>query len=487
MNPLHWILRRGHCRCTHQYFAFDALPLVQTTAGQRLVTWLLRYYPRYLRGAIDPDIRYRDFQNQMIHVDDGYWGGAPRVAHQWYDRLQRYLRQRRYSDAAHAAGVLSHYFTDPLQPLNTAYSPAEAVIHRPLQWSVDRDYEAIRRRWQDDQLRVVFQFADGPGWLGAAMLHGAKYAHGRFDTLVRSYRLDAAVDDPPAGLTPHLRVVFAELFGLAITGWARVLERAADDAEAVLRAPLPTASSVWPTITAALRVPGTCWRNRIRARIEDLQIKELVDEYRRTGNLQKHLPAAVDIKRRVIEVYRDERRYRLDRQRRGADTTQPVVSVFPSAESRERGKFALRGRSLDALTLDPRDLAKLRAAHIETLEDLQSAPANQIATRVQAYWITAQTVVLWQRQAALLTQVPGLSGTAAMMLIGAGYADAASIAAADKAQVANEISRYADTISGRRGLRGQPRPTSQQIDVWLQRVAAGRDRGNMVGQWKRAS
>ncbi|CAN0424209.1 unnamed protein product, partial [Hapterophycus canaliculatus] len=118
-KPNRWlltILRAAHCRSTHHHFAIDALPLVGTDAGQRLVSQLLRHHSRYLTGAKDPDSRFRDFQNHVVHVDDGYWGGAPRVAHQWYDRLQKYLRQDRWSDAAHAAGVLSHYFTDPIQP-----------------------------------------------------------------------------------------------------------------------------------------------------------------------------------------------------------------------------------------------------------------------------------------------------------------------------------------------------------------------------------
>ena len=84
------ILRGAACCSTHQLFALDALPLVQTDAGKRLVRLLLRHHHRYLAGATDPDLRFRDFQNHVVHVTDGYWGGAPRVAHQWYDRLQRY-------------------------------------------------------------------------------------------------------------------------------------------------------------------------------------------------------------------------------------------------------------------------------------------------------------------------------------------------------------------------------------------------------------
>ena len=40
------ILRAAHCRSTHHFFAMDAIPLVQTDAGQRLVTILLRYHDR---------------------------------------------------------------------------------------------------------------------------------------------------------------------------------------------------------------------------------------------------------------------------------------------------------------------------------------------------------------------------------------------------------------------------------------------------------
>ena len=150
MNLLCRIVRDLHCGCTHHRFAVDGLSLVQTESGQRLSSWLLRHHHRYLRGAIDPDIRFRDFQNQFIHVDEGYWGGAPRVAHAWYDRLQRYLRQNRFSDAAHAAGVLSHYFTDAFNPLHTVSNDRETLVHRPLEWSVDQSYDQIFQTWQDD-------------------------------------------------------------------------------------------------------------------------------------------------------------------------------------------------------------------------------------------------------------------------------------------------------------------------------------------------
>ncbi len=121
--------------------------------------------------------------------------------------------------------------------------------------------------------------------------------------------------------------MLAELFGLAITGWARVIERAASDVEAVTCRPLPAASRVWPLVSATASIPAAHWSQRIQARMEDRQIRELVDEFRREGKLEQHLPAAVDIKKRVIKVHRGERRYRLNRKRQSEQRKREQVEV----------------------------------------------------------------------------------------------------------------------------------------------------------------
>lgn len=119
MSVLLSVLRAAHCRSTHHYFAIDSTRYVDTVAGRRLVSVLLKHHERFLEGAKAPDDRFRDFQNHCVHVRTGYWG-APRLALTWYERLRDYLVHGRYADAAYSAGVMSHYFTDPLQPLHTA-------------------------------------------------------------------------------------------------------------------------------------------------------------------------------------------------------------------------------------------------------------------------------------------------------------------------------------------------------------------------------
>ncbi len=331
MNPLITVLRASRCRSTHHCFALDALPLVQTDAGARFVRLLLRHHDRYLTGAIDPDVRYRDYQNHVIHVGDGFWGGAPRVAHGWYDRLQRYLRTDRFGDAAHAFGVLSHYFTDVLQPLHTGICDRERFLHRPIEWSVFEAYEAIHQAWRQDEMRIVCQLSDRAEWLGEAMLHGARFAHRKRKLLLDQYAVDRFAEGPARSLNGNCRAALAELFGLAITGTARIIERAADDAEASRHKPLPRVGLAVSTLVAGLEVPiqrTWAWlalRRRRRA------IAQLIDEYRRLGRLEKFLPSEVDVTHRVVQVHHDEQQWLAGRQQRLSESSPIGNQVAPHA------------------------------------------------------------------------------------------------------------------------------------------------------------
>jgi hypothetical protein len=344
MDKLDRILRRSHCCNTHHLIAIDALQYVQTPGGKRLVTWLKRYHHQYLKGAADPDTRICDFQNQIIHVEDGFWGGGPRVARQWYNRLLQFLAAKRYGKAAEAAGILSHYFVDALQPLHTGETRREAVVHAPLERSVYYSYDEIRQHWNSNPLREVFHLPDGNDWLRESMLQGAKYAHRRFSLLVNSYRFDAGIDDPLDGLNEVSRAALAELLGRSVTGWARVIERAAQDSENLLRHPLPVASRTIPLALAVAGSPFRWWRRRSLECLEDRRIKALATEYRRKGYLRKHLPDEVDIKQRVNQVRRDEKIYQKalakraqERQNQRSDAEADIVrGTTPAASMMKR-------------------------------------------------------------------------------------------------------------------------------------------------------
>ncbi|MGB7345015.1 MAG: zinc dependent phospholipase C family protein [Pirellulaceae bacterium] len=391
MSTLQRILRRSHCHGTHHLYAIDALDFVQTESGKRLAGWLLRYHKQYLAGAIDPDTRICDFQNQIIHVEDGYWGGAPRVAYQWYNRLLRHLQNQSFAEAAQAAGILGHYFTDALQPLHTGETDREALVHQPLERSIYYSYDEIRRHWINNPLRVVFQLPDGPNWMRTAMLDGACFANRKFSLLVNSYRFDAGVCDAQAGLNEVSRAAVAEVWGLAVTGWARMIERAAADAENLLLRPLPRAGSSLPLAMAMLRSPSQILRRRRVHRLLDRQVKEAAQEYRQKGYLQKWLPDEVDIKQRVNQVRRDEKIYQAELAKR-AETKRAaaMLALAKQPETEQRNTvLPMSGTRRDA---SPTSLS-LRAVDVRLLAAMGHGTEHQLA-RADAKLVHAQLLRL---------------------------------------------------------------------------------------------
>ena len=183
--------------------------------------------------------------------------GAERrdLAHDWYDRMLQNLREENYADAAHAAGVLSHYFVDPLQPLHTMQCARGRVIHRPLEWSVCQTYDEILRLLIESDMRVVFELSHRRGWLGEAILHGARYASRQYNQIVQEYRPERRSRISTGWIKRSPAHTLAGLFGVSITGWARVLERAAGDAESIRRKSLPDAYVASSCVTAVLADP----------------------------------------------------------------------------------------------------------------------------------------------------------------------------------------------------------------------------------------
>ncbi|MEM9365468.1 MAG: DUF4332 domain-containing protein [Planctomycetota bacterium] len=490
MQTLLSILRATHCRSVHHHFAVDALPLVGTQPGKRLVQHLLQHNHRYLTGAKDPDTRFRDFQNHVVHVDDGYWGGAPRVAHQWYDRLQKYLSQNRFDDAAHAAGVLSHYFTDPLQPLHTAQSAVEAVLHRPIEWSVNRNYHNLFRAWRQDSERVLFRLSDRPGWLGDAILQSARFANRHYETLLNHYDLAVGRSRPAEGFDKRGNEVLSDLIGLAITGWARVLERAARDAEQRLGNPLPKASTSVAAVLATLRVPSRVWLRRIEDRRTRSKVAALVDEFHRTGKVVENLPSEVRVVGMVRSIAEREREYNAQRKQLRELHSQVVAGdpKPPPTEVEESLRIApeitpteappqilafetpddairlhVHDPLVDAPSIGPKTAARFAKLGIHQVGEFLATDPPTVASRLDVSWITSDTVHAWRCQAMLMCLLPRMLARECQLLVGAGYPTLQSIATADNSDLQRDLDTYASTNAGARHLRGAQPPTSERI------------------------
>lgn len=482
-SPILVILRAAHCRSTHHHIAVDALDRIATKQGRRLVTQLLRHHMRYLTGAKDPDVRFRDFQNHVIHVDDGYWGGAPRVASQWYDRLQKYLRQARYADAAHAAGVLSHYFTDPMMPLHTAQSPVEKVLHRPIEWSVTKSYGSLIQRWRDDPTRTVFELSDQPGWLGESMLYAARLAHAHYSELLNQYDLAAGSKQPPSGLNEDLQTRLSDLLGLAVTGWARVLERVAWEADQS-GVTIPRASVTLGTVLAGVRVPDRLWIRRVAGKRQQSKVSAMVEEFRRTGDVVESLPSEQRIIARVRKIRHRERDYRARRELAArlaadekradeSDDTPRAILPFATAARQEddvddaRIRLQVIDPLVHAPSIGPKTADRFSAIGIHTVGDFLSADVLVTANRLATGWITAETLMSWRNQCLLMCQLPDMLARDVKLLVAVGAHTVDIIAATDEEALHSRLVAMSETAAGARLLRGGRVPDRDRVAEFI--------------------
>lgn len=274
------------CPGTHHKLAMDALRHLRCPDADRWRDIFLNYYEPYLEGAKAPDNEFKDFQNHVLHVRENYWGGAIRTAQLWYERLVKALRREYWSDAVYTAGVLSHYFTDPMMPFHTGQTEEEGKVHRAAEWSISKCYLEFQNILEQDlggYPNVLVP--SGDDWLSRLMKEGAELANTHYEPLLDHYDLVVGVQDPPAGLDQECKDRVAQMIGFAAVGFARVLEKAFVEAGS---AP-PMCELVTETVLATLKVPGRWLLARMDDEDEREELEELLAEVEQTGKVVENL------------------------------------------------------------------------------------------------------------------------------------------------------------------------------------------------------
>jgi hypothetical protein len=226
MSLLFRIVYAIHANGTHHKLALDALRHLKSEHAERWQRLMLQQHEPYLYGSKAPDTVFKDFRNHVLHVRDGYWGGALDQVEHWYAKLIVALKSASWEQAAYTAGVLSHYYTDPIQPFHTAQSEAENNIHRAAEWSISKSYDELRRLGDASETAIEVQVNDEPDWLRDLVCQGAEIANRHYEKLIAHYDFNRGVVDPPAGLDTQSRQLIADLLIYAATGFAAVLDRA---------------------------------------------------------------------------------------------------------------------------------------------------------------------------------------------------------------------------------------------------------------------
>ena len=570
MHLLFHIVHAAHANGTHHKLALDALRHLKCTDSDYWQRVFLLHAKLYLEGSKAPDEEFKDFQNHVLHTRDGFWGGAPEKVRSWYHHVVEALAVEDWPTAVYCAGVLSHYFMDPLQPFHTAQSEARNNIHRAAEWSISRSYGALYALGLREFGDMRVEFNSDPNWLIELVCRGAELANSYYEKLIAHYDIVRGVVDPPAGLDPVARRIVAEMIRLAYLSYAGVLDRAIDES----RVFAPEVGLTAATLLAAVQIPGKALARHIANAEERRTVERMYDELLATGMVEKHLPEddrlvrdrfaaevlagraprppvshvfPFKLRERVVtrvDQVREARRY--DATSASADiiplraagtfepasatappaagayasnvTRQPILFVVPSEPDNAGDQTPLRARAglSDRLervaiprphepreTSEPADAAgaadgdgaadggvyvqltldhdvvdspsigaktakRLYPHGINTVRDLLKADPAVLAVLLDARHLTAQAICDWQDQALLMCTVPGLRGTHAQLLVGAGYRSADAIAEAEADRLCADVLSFAVTAAGQRILRNGDAPDIERIKGWLQ-------------------
>ncbi|MFN3743703.1 MAG: DUF4332 domain-containing protein [Hyphomicrobiaceae bacterium] len=285
MNVLFSVLYAAHARGTHHKLALDGLRYL---AGPEAAPWrcvFLKHAELLLLGAKAPDETFKDFKNHVLHPRDNFWGGAPPKVRNWYGHVVTALRQKDWPTAVYAAGVLSHYLTDPLHPFHTGQSQAENDIHRAVEWSISRAYDAL---WQlaAEMPPPAVTISPADNWLETLVCDGAIIANGHYERLIAHYDFTRGVVDPPAGLDAVAERLIAELIVRAAMTFGLVLQRAIDEAGVAA----PKVSLTLDTVLATLKVPIRVVQKHLADAAERRLVERMYDELQATGQVEVNLP-----------------------------------------------------------------------------------------------------------------------------------------------------------------------------------------------------
>ncbi len=548
MSLLFRVIYATHANGTHHKLALDALQRLTRADAENWQRLFLKHVELYLEGSKAPDKTFKDFKNHVLHVRDAYWGGAPEKVASWYAHLVAALEQKNWEEAVWCAGVLSHYYTDPIHPFHTAQSEAENNIHRAVEWSISRDYDALKREAEVLAPNTMVETPHGADWLRNFVCQGAEKANAQYERLIAHYDFNIGVVDPPLGLDPIARDLIGDLILYAADGFARILERAIAEA----RVNPPSVALSLDTVLATLKIPLK-WVQKKLADAEDRHVVQaMYDELMETGHVEKALPEddriVRDLHAKEVVAPRNQRQAAKRAQRlpatpaakpsptrrtplparrpaalAGVATPAPAARTTaapaqpphaetrdsnarhgmaqppaPAPEQRSAAPVSLTERlaitpistsgaahhtrartylapsdDIEAApSIGPKTAQRFYAIGIRTVAQLLDADPFELADKIEARHITAETIADWQDQAHLVIAIPGLRGGHAQLLVGAGYHTVAAIAAADPTGLSADILTYAATPDGQRILRDGNPPDIEKIKTWVDGATA---------------
>jgi hypothetical protein len=121
-----------------------------------------------------------------------------------------------------------------------------------------------------------------------------------------------------------------------------------------------------------------------------------------------------------------------------------------------------------APSIGPKLAERLALGGIVSVKNFLDADPNAVVSLLGGGRFDAAMVERWKAEARLVLRVPGLRGTHAQLLAGAGYDTAEKLADAEPVALSAAVLSFATTPAGVRILRNGDTPDIEAITRWVQ-------------------
>ncbi|MBI1359717.1 MAG: DUF4332 domain-containing protein [Alphaproteobacteria bacterium] len=285
MGAYYDLVLNSVCRSNHHRIAIMALDHLQGDDADQWRNLFLKWHPTYLEGSKAPDAQFKDFRNHVVHPKDGFWGGAPQAATEWYKRLHRALGEGDWEHAVWSAGVMSHYIADPCQPFHTDQCEAEGVIHRAAEWSFSKAFPELKLIIEQHLGFPEIEMPGGDDWVAKLVRNGALRSNPHYHELIDHYHLEKGRKKPEAALDQQSKDIVAGLIAYATVNVATVINRAIVES----RARPPKTSLMLSTLFVGMKTPLHSVLKKLDHEADRKVVAAQYEEYRRTGKVRETL------------------------------------------------------------------------------------------------------------------------------------------------------------------------------------------------------
>ena len=487
-DPFYQSICANECRNTHHKLVMDSLKHLQREDGESWKKLFVKYFEVFLQGSKDPDKKFRDFRNHVLHVQDNFWGGPVAQAERWYDSTVKRLSEGDFKSAVYCAGVLSHYYMDPLMPLHTGQSEEEGVVHRACEWSINKAFKGLMTELEQGGGYPKVELPVGTEWLKKLIHHNATMANRHYQTFIDHYDIHVGSVRPVDGLDDELREISSALLGYASISFARILEKAIQDSGAK-----PEGSSGMALRFYYLLTRPVSWGMKwMRHWGGTRRVGKIADEYLKFGKVIDALPVDEQVVRGLhakevlkIELEKlDEQEIRpvgtrsprllsLNQHAAGdvsAHTKSNLPETPPTPPQQRTPKFRLSINDplVNAPSIGEKTAARFASVGLKTVGQFLSIEASKIANAIKASHITPEAVKQWQIQANLACRIPGIYGHDAQIMAFCGFDSPEELAASDAETVLSLVQEFEKTKEAQFILRDNKPPDLEEVQRWIE-------------------